>query len=196
LKSQFALGLWLVSAAALSGAEIVTVGAIQMATGNPSPDLISFIVSNVSGPGCDATFNSCTPLVFNQGVLQITYLDALLSPNVYVANLPDGFGPGDTDPSLFIDFTIDPTGWTLQTVSFSGTLTPADIVTFGGNARTLSPLSFAASFNSATQAFALLTTTADEPPLIAIPEPGSAALTIGALTMLGLRHRTRRQRTN
>ena len=196
MKHLFAAAMLMASAAGVARADLVTVGAIQLAPDNPSLGLLSFIVSNISGPlDCDATFNSCTALTFDNGVLTVNYLDVLSAPQVFTANLPNGFGVGSTDPSSFIDFTVDPTGWTLQTVSFAGTLSPANIVLFGGAPRTFSPLTFAGSFDATLTDFALLTADASVPVTTAVPEPAGLASAGFALLALWRWRRKRQPQT-
>ena len=188
------LGAVLLAGAARPGqAATLTFGVIQLSPDNPSNGLLSFVVSNISGPAaCDATFNSCTTLIFNSGLLQVSYVDSVSGPQLFTAVLPDGFGPGDTDPSLFADFTVDPSTWTIGTVTFSGVLDPSSVFLFGGASATLQPATFSASFNAETDSFALLTTGA-EPPTSA-PEPGTWALiATGLAGVCGLQRRASRR---
>lgn len=158
--------------AGVAHADVITAGAIRVETGNPSLGLTSFIVSNITGPAvCDSTFNSCTALVFDSAILTLHYLDSGGLSQVFVAGLPNGFGPGDSDPSVFPDFTVDASTWTLQSVNFSGILSPASISLFGGGSLTLNPVTFSGTFDASQLSSALLTANAESP--AAVPEPST-----------------------
>lgn len=172
-------------------AALLTFGSIQLSPNNPSEGLLSFIVSNVSGPSaCDATFNVCTSLIFDNGLLQVNYVDAVNGVQTFTANLPNGFGPGDTDPAVFSAFTVDASTWTIGTVTFSGTLSPASVFLFGGSSAVLSKSTFSASFNAATNSFALLVANAGSP--ANVPEPSTWLLTTAGATALLACRRLRR----
>ena len=160
-------------------ADAITFGTIQLAPDNPSNGLLSFVVSNISGPGaCDATFNSCSALTIDNGLLRVNYIESVLGAQVFTANLPNGFGPGATDPSTFVDFSVDATTWTLGLVTFSGTLSPGSIFLFGGASVNI-PAAFSASLDGSTGTFALLATdSAPEPSSILLVGAGVAALAL------------------
>jgi hypothetical protein len=181
----------LAATAGVASADVITAGAIRVETGNPSVGLTSFIVSNITGPSvCDSTFNSCTALVFDSAILTVHYLDSGGPSQVFVAGLPDGFGPGDSDPSVFPDFTVDGSSWTLQSVSFSGFLSPAAIFLFGGGSLTLNPVTFSGTFDASRLSSALLTAKAESP--AAVPEPSTISqFCIGAGLVAVLFRRSR-----
>jgi len=172
--------------AALGGATTVTIGALQLAPDNPSTGLLSFIFSNISGPGnCDATFNSCTSLFIDNGVLEVDYIDSVSGAQVFLAYLPNGFGPGDTDPSVFPDFTVDPTTWTIGLVTFSGTITPTSVFLFDGSSVDFQPVTFTGSFDASVDSFVLLTANADVAGS-GVPEPSGFVLgAMGLAAIIG-----------
>lgn len=167
-----------------ANADIITFGSIQLAPDNPSGGLLSVLVSNVSGPSvCDASFNSCTSLFIDQGLLTIDYVDLNLGAQTFTANLPDGFGPGDLDPSTFSGFTVDPSNWILSSVTFSGILSPSNLFAFNGDALQIGNTAFSASFLTDETSYALLTTDA-QPQTSEVPEPSTLLLTTLAASLL------------
>lgn len=198
LKNLFLAAAMLAFGSFAAKADVVNFGAIRMDVNSPSIGLISFVVSNISGSGCDAFYNSCTPLFINNGLLQVNYLDNLNTAQVFSANLSNNFGPGETNPGTFNDFTVDPAGWTIQSVTFSGLLSPSSLFLFDGSTKVLTPLTFSAtfrpdSFGVEETPYADLTATAVDAP--AVPEPGSLMLTAaGSLLVLAGAVRRRRQR--
>ena len=184
-RLRLAFGVWLaIAMCSAAQAEAIQVGYIQLASGNPVEGLTSVIVANITGPGCDAIFNSCTTLSFSSAVLQVNYLDGLGAPQVFVANLPDGFGPGLTDPAFFPDFTFDATGWTIGLITFSGVLSPSTLVLFDPiELRQLQPATFSGSFDASTGEAALLAGNAE--PLSGVPEPSGWMLAAAGWLLLG-----------
>ena len=191
--------IYLLVALASSGpsvlrAETVTFGAIRVDSNSPAVGLLSFVVSNFTGPslGCDSFFNSCTDLFIGNGLLRINYLDSGNNAQTYAASLPADFGPGETDPFNFVDFTVDPSGWNaIQNVEFSGTLSPALLTLFSGEERVLLPASFFVTFDPNLEFSALLTANAVSPAVV--PEPGHFSLLLVALTgLFFVTHRRRR----
>jgi hypothetical protein len=178
--------LWLItSGLSAAKAEVINVGHIQLASGNPVEGLTSIIVANITGPGCDATFNSCSVLTFSSAVLRVNYLDEFGATQVFVANLPDGFGPGLTDPAFFPDFTFDATGWTLGLITISGILSPSTLLLFDPiELRQLQPAAFSGMFDASTDVAALLSANAG-PFEAAVPEPSAMILlAIGISSMM------------
>jgi hypothetical protein len=197
-KNSLLSSLFLIASCVCLRADIVNVGSIRMDADSPVSGLVSFVVSNVTGPGCDAFYNSCTTLFINSGLLQVNYLDSLNVAQTFSANLAVNFGPGETDPATFSDFTVDPTGWTIQSVTFSGSLSPASLFLFDGSSKTLQPQTFSASFspsrfNQGETPFSYLTAIAGAPTVI--PEPAtSTALMTGCAAMFLLARLSRLKR--
>lgn len=193
-KALFTLAVALSLSTPALRADPVTFGIIRVDSDSPSLGLSAFVVTNLTGlSNCDAFFNVCTALTIDDGLLRIDY-ESGGSPGVAVATLPDGFGPGETDPFSFPDFNFDLSGWNVQSVTFSGKLSPASILTYSGTPLTLQPQSFSITFDPGVTAYAELIAEAG-PPVVSMPENSafSTATLFGGVAWATMLIRKRRQ---
>lgn len=194
------IGLMLMWGAApgVSGSFLVPIGSVFMTTDSPSLGITSFIVSNDTGQ-CGLGSEVCTPVLINDGLLEIEVIDGDNQQSVWSAVLPDGFGPGQTDPVSFVDFSFDLAGHLVQRVTFSGLAGPALLALLDGRLVEPAPQRFTASFSPGDFGpdeipFAELKLEVSEVQSAIVPEPGQwiplgVGLSISALCLLAKRGR-------
>lgn len=197
LSSMGLIMLWGASTGAF-GSFLVPIGSVFMTTDSPSAGLTSFIVSNDTGL-CSAGAEVCTPVLINDGLLEIELLDGNDQQTIWSAVLPDGFGPGQTDPVSFVDFSFDLAGQMVQRVTFSGLTEPALLALLDGRLVEPAPQRFTASFSPGDFGpnevpYAELKLEVSEVQSAIVPEPGlwiplGLGLSLGALCLFARRGR-------